>query len=148
MHNLYNKGTSSLRSAYLLLSHFWKHRGLLRQNAEGRLYGITFVDNQNKVVFNGSDLGREYSVAALQNRLAVSKENKLIEDNANKDVASSALKKDLTLQKHEEKTTGHNIKNEGLLDILLSTREQYSNTPFGLLKRKKKKKRKNSIYRT
>ena len=38
---------------------------VLRQNAEGRLYGITFVDNQNKVVFNGSDLGKGYSAAAL-----------------------------------------------------------------------------------
>ena len=46
---------------------------VLRQNAEGRLYGITFVDNQNKVVFNGSDLGKGYSAAALQSRLASSK---------------------------------------------------------------------------
>src|SRR5665213_988747 len=44
---------------------------VLRQNAEGRLYGITFVDNQNKVVFNGSDLGKGYSAAALQTRLAI-----------------------------------------------------------------------------
>ncbi|MGN6355484.1 MAG: relaxase/mobilization nuclease domain-containing protein, partial [Parafilimonas sp.] len=40
---------------------------VLRQNAAGRIYGITFVDNQNKVVFNGSDLGRQYSIAHLQN---------------------------------------------------------------------------------
>ena len=37
---------------------------VLRKNAEGRLYGITFVDNQNKVVFNGSDLGKGYSATA------------------------------------------------------------------------------------
>ncbi|MFX8106709.1 hypothetical protein ABTK92_20800, partial [Acinetobacter baumannii] len=40
------------------------------QNAQGRLYGITFVDNQNKCVFNGSDLGKGYSVAAIQSKLA------------------------------------------------------------------------------
>lgn len=37
---------------------------LLRENADGRLYGITFVDLKNKVVFNGSDLGN-YSAAAI-----------------------------------------------------------------------------------
>jgi hypothetical protein len=44
----------------------------LRQNSEGRIYGITFVDNQNKVVFNGSDLGKAYSAAHLQNKLLAS----------------------------------------------------------------------------
>jgi hypothetical protein len=42
---------------------------LFRQNEEGRIYGITFVDNKNKVVFNGSDLGKSYSAKALTERL-------------------------------------------------------------------------------
>jgi len=42
---------------------------VLRQNAEGRFYGITFVDNQHKCVFNGSDIGKQYSAAALQGRI-------------------------------------------------------------------------------
>ena len=33
------------------------------------MYGVTFVDNKNKCVFNGSDLGKNYSISALQNRL-------------------------------------------------------------------------------
>lgn len=41
---------------------------LLRQNDEGRIYGITYVDNVNKCVFNGSDLGKNYSVNAIQDR--------------------------------------------------------------------------------
>jgi len=40
---------------------------IFRQNEEGRLYGITFVDHQSKAVFNGSDLGKTYSAAALMN---------------------------------------------------------------------------------
>lgn len=44
---------------------------LLRQNDEGRMYGITFVDNQNKVVFNGSDLGKGYGAKAILERLNV-----------------------------------------------------------------------------
>lgn len=38
----------------------------IRQNADGRIYGITFVDNYRKVVFNGSDLGKAYSPKALE----------------------------------------------------------------------------------
>jgi hypothetical protein len=40
---------------------------IFRQNDEGRLYGITFVDHQSKTVFNGSDLGKSYSAASLSN---------------------------------------------------------------------------------
>lgn len=38
---------------------------LFRQNEERRIYGITFVDNKTKVVFNGSDLGKAYSAKAI-----------------------------------------------------------------------------------
>jgi hypothetical protein len=42
---------------------------VFRQNDEGRVYGITFVDNQNRVVFNGSDLGKQYGANAIMERL-------------------------------------------------------------------------------
>lgn len=42
---------------------------VIRQNEAGRIYGITFVDNETKCVFNGSDLGKAYSAAAIVNRL-------------------------------------------------------------------------------
>lgn len=38
---------------------------LFRQNEDGRIYGVTFVDHRSKSVFNGSDLGKEYSANAL-----------------------------------------------------------------------------------
>jgi len=42
---------------------------LFRQNDEGRIYGVTFVDNKTKVVFNGSDLGKDYGAKAITDRL-------------------------------------------------------------------------------
>jgi len=44
-------------------------RVILRQNEEGRLYGVTFIDQINKAVFNGSDLGKAYSANALSAQL-------------------------------------------------------------------------------
>ena len=39
--------------------------GVLRQNEQGRIYGVTFIDQKNKAVFNGSDLGKAYSANLL-----------------------------------------------------------------------------------
>lgn len=38
-----------------------------RENEQGFIFGITFIDHQNKVVFNGSDLGN-YSAKAVTDR--------------------------------------------------------------------------------
>lgn len=115
---------------------------VLRQNAEDRLYGITFVDNQNKVVFNGSDLGKGYSVAALQTRLGVMNENPIFQDETKRSSSSGVLLKENDLNKQLDKTISTTDKNENLLDVLLSTKEQYDNTPNNLLKKKRKKKKK------
>jgi hypothetical protein len=40
-----------------------------RENAEGRTYGITFIDQRSRVVINGSDLGKGYSAAAILSQL-------------------------------------------------------------------------------
>ena len=42
---------------------------VLRQNGEGVIYGMTYVDHKTKSVFNGSDLGKMYSAKAILERL-------------------------------------------------------------------------------
>jgi hypothetical protein len=42
---------------------------VFRQNESGRVYGVTFIDNRTRVVFNGSDLGKEYSAKSLLEKL-------------------------------------------------------------------------------
>lgn len=44
-----------------------------RENAEGRLYGITFIDHKTKTVFNGSDLGKAFTAAKVLARLGAEK---------------------------------------------------------------------------
>lgn len=34
---------------------------VFRENTEGRIYGVTFIDNQSRCVFNGSKMGKEFS---------------------------------------------------------------------------------------
>ena len=118
---------------------------VLRQNAEGRLYGITFVDNQNKCVFNGSDLGKGYSAAAFQSKLASTASNMSQtvsnSEKPNTDSDSGSLHKDFAPTTKQEKELTIPSKNESLLDVLLSTKEQYDNVPGQLLKKKRKKKK-------
>ena len=49
---------------------------VFRKNAEGLLYGITYVDHTTKCVFNGSRLGKQYSAKAIQERCVQSKQVK------------------------------------------------------------------------
>jgi hypothetical protein len=42
---------------------------VFRQNDQGRIYGLTFIDQQQRVVFNGSDLGKQYGAKAIIERL-------------------------------------------------------------------------------
>ena len=38
---------------------------LFRENEQGRIYGVTFIDHEQKCVFNGSRLGKEFSANSL-----------------------------------------------------------------------------------
>lgn len=39
---------------------------LFRENADKRIYGVTFIDHESKSVFNGSKLGKEFSANTFQ----------------------------------------------------------------------------------
>jgi Relaxase/Mobilisation nuclease domain len=47
---------------------------VLRQNNDGIIYGITYVDHQTKCVFNGSILGKQYSANGILERCGMSSE--------------------------------------------------------------------------
>ncbi len=53
---------------------------IFRTNEDGRIYGVTFVDHANKIVFNGSRLGKEFSANVL-NELFTQTDNKLFVSN-------------------------------------------------------------------
>lgn len=92
---------------------------MLRSNAEGRVYGITFIDLLHKSAFNGSELGKGYSIAVLQ---------KLFEQN-NKD--------GLNIQKTPLHFDTEEALRLEMLEHLLKTEKELEQTPFHLRKRKK-----------
>ncbi len=48
---------------------------VFRQNKDKIIYGITYVDHRTKCVFNGSDLGKQYSAYGMQHGLSHPPEN-------------------------------------------------------------------------
>ena len=39
---------------------------VFRENDQGRIYGVTFIDHRNREVYNGSRLGKEFSANAFE----------------------------------------------------------------------------------
>lgn len=54
---------------------------ILRVNADGKLYGVSFIDYQRKSILNGSRLGKEFSANVLNERFSQPKGAK--SENAN-----------------------------------------------------------------
>ncbi len=54
---------------------------LFRQNEEGRIYGATFIDHENRAVFNGSKIGKAYSANVFHNLFQNSREDGPMQDN-------------------------------------------------------------------
>lgn len=42
-----------------------------RTSADGQIYGLTYIDNNTRCVFNGSDLGKAYSAKGIQERVTM-----------------------------------------------------------------------------
>lgn len=97
---------------------------ILRKSADGRIYGLTFVDHANKVVMNGSDLGKSYSSAHIQAQLKATPINHPI-------ISKPSITPDLPF------STSQN-----LAELLLNPIDEYNHTPRQLVKKKRKRKRK------
>lgn len=125
---------------------------VLRQNDKGLLYGITFVDHNTKSVFNGSNLGKTFSAAAIQQRIAsqnippeIPQISKPVSDSvtlpkASKEVKQKEINTAGETAIHLDKFT----KNNDLLEELMQAEKGGGNVPYELRKRKRKKKRRNN----
>lgn len=50
---------------------------IIRKNELGRIYGITFIDHNTKNVFNGSQLGKQFSANAFQELFSITQQNEI-----------------------------------------------------------------------
>jgi hypothetical protein len=108
---------------------------VVRQNVDGRIYGLSFIDRSDKVVFNGSDLGKAYSAGAVIDALQV------------KISGNESTSADRAFEKNENISPGiESVQNQGtgrsLLDELLNPLDANQGMPSQFGPKKKKKRRK------
>lgn len=115
---------------------------MLRQNAGGRLYGITFVDNKNRCVFHGSDLGKQYSIAGLQAKIAGEQKTIVQDEDVNKEVRAGGSGKAKPLNYNRQPNLDTQTNPSNILEILLTPEQQNGATPYQLLNKKRKKRKK------
>lgn len=124
---------------------------ILRQNGDGIIYGITYIDHQTKCVFNGSALGKAYSAKAIQERCSqsVSSDDKVALKAGEKEQLSQGqdnakMPTQLLLSKEhrslEQSTLAQTIGKA--LDTLMQKEYVQNYVPYQLKKKNKKKKRK------
>lgn len=105
---------------------------VVRQNTQGIIYGLTYIDYRTKCVFNGSDIGKEYSAKGILEKCGLSPfisktENSIYQNISNTDKPGSQ-----DLQEQQKR-------NSKVLNVLLTPTEQYNYVPYELRKPKKKK---------
>jgi len=119
---------------------------VIRQNAEGRMYGITFVDNKNKSVFNGSELGKQYSISYLQAKIAQQPGEppaiQVPQKQQTEEIFETPnVSRQKPAQKHAPLLDVKQGKHDSILEQLMSPKLQFDNVPNQLVKKKKRKKK-------
>lgn len=120
---------------------------VIRQNEQGIIYGVTYVDHGTKTVFNGSDLGKGYSAKGLLERCSQA-EGLKPGITTNEGVTKRQKEEGLQVEKGQkssvEQTAMHTLSKAA--DDLLQPKESNEYLPHQLKKTKKKKKKRISTH--
>ncbi|MBK0368257.1 relaxase/mobilization nuclease domain-containing protein [Flavobacterium agrisoli] len=121
---------------------------VLRRSSEGQIYGITYVDHQSKSVFNGSDLGKQYSAKAIQDRCNLSSNElqnrsnpKVAQVNSTKENQQQWDYKERFFKELNEGVYNADFKStiEGICNLLTRLENESSYIPHQLKNKRKKK---------
>jgi hypothetical protein len=124
---------------------------VLRQSAEGTIYGITYVDFWTKCVFNGSDFGKEFSAKGILEQLRPEQNQeelnqRQIQPNQLRQENSSTHQ--VTNKQDSDQSNQHQSKSEPLnaLELLFKPVQTNDSLPKELLQKKKQKKQSRGFH--
>lgn len=108
---------------------------IYRQNNEGRIYGLTYVDHNTQCVFNGSDLGKAFSAKAVLEILKKPEAQLSDPTNRNTKTRTNQSPDSSFLGDDHDKSSG-----DGLLNFLFEKPVSDPGSPLMRIRKKKKKK--------
>ena len=122
---------------------------VIRENENGFIYGITFIDLRNKVVFNGSDLGKIYSAKAIRERIAVNanqEQKSVVNLLAKKESGDSAIQINKVQSQdakeaQDQRQSSARAGKENLLELLMNKEKNDLRIPFDFTRKKKKRRK-------
>lgn len=119
---------------------------VIRQNDEGQIYGLTYVDHNTKSVFNGSDIGKDYSAKAMHDRLLRNKSNtpeisptEKMKTSASEKQKDKQQESDIKISNERRETISTEPENK-LMEKLMQDEFSGGHIPHQLRKRKRKRK--------
>jgi hypothetical protein len=122
---------------------------VLRQNDTGLIYGITYVDFRTKSVFNGSDLGKQYSAKAILERCSEQQihtsnyQKKLQQIPSDDQEVGSAYSRRAELSRQiQVGSASDNSPDDKSLDVLFESNRTGDFMPWQLRKSRRKKQKK------
>jgi Relaxase/Mobilisation nuclease domain len=115
---------------------------IIRQNEQGKIYGITFVDYETKCVFNGSDLGKEYSAKRILERCSLTEERiETIRQELRQHIKQPSSQTDSEPNSQDSVQGQLPLKEKSLLEILMQPKLQQEDAPYELGLRRKRSRR-------
>ncbi|WP_159477596.1 relaxase/mobilization nuclease domain-containing protein [Dyadobacter sp. 3J3] len=122
---------------------------VLRKNEAGLVYGITYVDNRTKCVFNGSALGKPYSAKGILDRIkqpGLVKEKTAIDSEVIHPLhyknTGSQVSENGFIDPDFDKISNQNESSDKLIEDLFATVADHNSGPWQLRRTRRKKRRK------
>lgn len=106
---------------------------VIRQNEQNIIYGLTYIDHRTKCVFNGSDIGKQYSAKAILERCGIQQAL------SNKNIAG--LQQQITPHISKHITHAQQLGFTQTIDDVITPVDTLEYLPFELKKQKRKKKK-------
>jgi hypothetical protein len=110
---------------------------IVRQNDNGIIYGLTYIDHNTKCVFNGSDIGKEYSAKGILEKCGI----KQLSGDHDKSIQSEISQEKKELSPESDKQHEQKQDSSKLLDVLMTAKDEYNYLPYELRKQKKRKRK-------
>ena len=108
---------------------------IVRQNDKGLIYGLTYIDNNTKCVFNGSDIGKDYSANAILRKCGITPPF----DEQQQPAQSRQISHSKTIFDDVQKQHGNVQGFSKVIDGLLRPTEQYNGLPQEFKQKKRRK---------
>lgn len=108
---------------------------VMRQNENGTIYGLTYIDHKTKCVFNGSDIGKDYSAKVILEKCGISQSIPVQQKSIELKISRTDLAIDTNISQ-----TQHNESSK-IIEVIVRPSEEYQYLPYELKKQKKKKRK-------